>query len=126
MSSNTAIQLKKSGETGNTPSDLNHGEVAINYADGKLYYKNSIDDISFINNQDSFVTINVDSELVLATSPTDTLTLVSGNNVSLSANASSKTITISAIVQQGFPIIDLGYVSDGVVTGDTLDFGTLA
>ncbi len=34
--SNTSIQLKKSGHTGNVPSSLSHGEVAINYADGFL------------------------------------------------------------------------------------------
>ena len=40
--SNTAIQLKKSGATGNTPSGLSYGELALNYADGKLYYGNAV------------------------------------------------------------------------------------
>lgn len=126
MSSNTAIQLKKSGETGNTPSDLNHGEVAINYADGKLYYKNAIDTISYISNQDSFVTINVDSELVIATSPSDTLTFVSGNNITLSANAYTKTITINGQARNdGFPVVDLGLIVESV-GADFVDCGTLA
>jgi len=34
------IKLKNSGTSSNTPSSLEHGELAINYADGKLYYKN--------------------------------------------------------------------------------------
>ena len=38
---NTVIQLKNSGASGNTPGTLQPGELAINYADGKLYYKNS-------------------------------------------------------------------------------------
>jgi len=39
----TIIKLKNKGVSGSdpTPSDLEHGELAINYADGKLYYKNS-------------------------------------------------------------------------------------
>jgi hypothetical protein len=92
--SNTSIQLKKSGITGNTPGDLQHGEVAINYADGKLYYKDGLDGISYINNQDSFATINVHSTLLLASSPTDTLTIVGENNVLVSACTATKTITI--------------------------------
>jgi hypothetical protein len=35
------IKIKSSGVTSNTPGALEHGELAINYADGKLYYKNS-------------------------------------------------------------------------------------
>ena len=31
--SNTSIQLKKSGQTGNTPPSLAYGEVALNYAE---------------------------------------------------------------------------------------------
>ena len=39
----TIIKLKRKSVSGSdpTPSDLEHGELAINYADGKLYYKNS-------------------------------------------------------------------------------------
>ena len=34
------IQLKRSGTASATPSSLALGELAINYADGKLFYKN--------------------------------------------------------------------------------------
>jgi hypothetical protein len=47
---NTTIQLKYSTVTGNTPSQLEFGELAINLSDGKLFYKNSEDDIDFIEN----------------------------------------------------------------------------
>jgi hypothetical protein len=94
--SNTSIQLKKSGISGNTPVDLTHGEVAINYADGKLYYKSSIDDIKYITNQDSFATVSVNGSLILASSPTDILTLTPGDNISLVGNTITKTITISS------------------------------
>jgi hypothetical protein len=39
---NTVIQLKNSGGSGNTPGTLQPGELAINYADGKLYYGNAV------------------------------------------------------------------------------------
>jgi hypothetical protein len=43
---NTKIILKKSGSTGNTPASLEFGELALNYADGKLFYKNANNIIS--------------------------------------------------------------------------------
>ena len=94
--SNTAIQLKKSGVTGNTPSGLSFGEVALNYADGKLYYKNDFGGTSYISNQLSFDTINVNNSLVLASSYSDTLSLVAGNNITISTNTTTKTITFNA------------------------------
>lgn len=33
------IQLKRSGAANAVPSSLQNGEVAVNYADGKLFYK---------------------------------------------------------------------------------------
>ena len=93
---NTTIKLKKSGTLGNSPTDLNLGEVAINYADGKLYYKNSIGSITAIENQATFKTINVNSDLILASSPTDILTILPGNNVTLTACTVTKTITINS------------------------------
>ena len=97
MSSNTAILLKKSGVSGNTPLNLEHGEIAINYAEGKLYYKNDSDVIKHINNQESFSTIIANGELILATSPTDILNIVAGNNIDISTNTATKTITINSL-----------------------------
>lgn len=94
--SNTAIQLKKSGVTGNTPSGLAFGEVALNYADGKLYYKNSLGGTSYISNQFSFDTINSNNSLIFAGGASDTLSFVAGNNVTISTNTTTKTITINA------------------------------
>ena len=36
--SNSTIKLKNSTSAGNTPSSLSQGEVAINVADGNLFY----------------------------------------------------------------------------------------
>ena len=96
--SNTTIKLKNSGVTGNVPADLEHGELALNYADSRIYYKNSDGVITYISTSgggsDSFVTINVENSLIVATSNTDILSFASANNISLKSNAVSKTITI--------------------------------
>jgi hypothetical protein len=99
---NTTIQIRKSGLTGNTPSDLEHGELAINYADGKLFYKDSVDDISFISNQDTFGTINANSTLIIATSPTDILDVTPGNNITIFGDGLNKKITISTVDSPSF------------------------
>jgi hypothetical protein len=101
---NTTLQLRKSGETGNVPPSLAYGELALNYADGKLFYKAANGTITYIqsggggsgSSSNSFATINVNSSLILATSPTDTLSFVAGNNVTISACTISKTITINS------------------------------
>ena len=35
------ILIKRSGSSSSTPSSLSYGELALNYADGKIFYKNS-------------------------------------------------------------------------------------
>jgi hypothetical protein len=49
------IILKKSSQPGKVPttSDLQYGEVALNYADGKLFYKNANNEIDSISNGSS-------------------------------------------------------------------------
>ena len=94
---NTTIVLKKSGATGNTPVSLANGEIAINYADGKLFYRTPSGTISTISSgsiTQSFATINANSSLILATSNTDTLSFSASNGISITANTISKTITI--------------------------------
>ena len=96
---NTILQVKKSGVTGNVPASLAYGELALNYADGKLYYKAVNGLITFIQSDtttDSFATINANSSLILATSPTDTLSIAAGNNITISACTTTKTITINS------------------------------
>jgi len=95
---NTILQLKKSGTSGNTPSNLSFGEVALNYADGKLYYKDDAGDTSFIKNSNSFSTIVANSYSLVAGTNTDVLNLESANGsygIDITANIQSKTITIA-------------------------------
>jgi hypothetical protein len=48
--SNTTIQLKYSTVTGNTPTSLEQGELAINLEDGKIFYSNTANVIKSIEN----------------------------------------------------------------------------
>ena len=94
---NTIIQLKKSGATGNTPSTLKFGELALNYADGKLFYKNSGGSVVSLTAglaSYSFSTINASSTLILAGSSSDTLSFAGANGITITGNSSSKTVTV--------------------------------
>lgn len=96
---NTTIKLKKSGTSGNTPSTLEFGELSLNYADGKLYYKNDSGVIAYISSgasTNSFATINANSGLIFATSNTDILSLAGANNITITSDSIYKTITIGA------------------------------
>jgi hypothetical protein len=73
--------------------------LALNYADGRLYYKhanNSIASISTGSPTQSFATINANSSLILATSPTDTLSIIPGNNITITTDTFGKSIIINS------------------------------
>ena len=42
----STIKIKRSGTSSQTPSSLEHGELALNYADGKLFYKDATNAIA--------------------------------------------------------------------------------
>ena len=98
---NTTIRIKKSVVSGNIPSTLANGEIAINSADGKLYYATPSGSIAYLTNSQSFATINANSSLILATSPTDTLSIAAGNNISITTNTTTKTVTINSTATGG-------------------------
>jgi len=103
---NTTVKLKNSGVANNVPSSLLFGELAINYADGKLFYKNANNSIvaftsgANASNTSSFATVNANSSLVLATSSTDTLNLAAANGISITTNTITKTITFGDAATQ--------------------------
>jgi hypothetical protein len=73
----TGILLKKSSVSGKVPqpNDLNYGEIALNYADGLLYFKNSSNTIqSFTSNLSSYVTLTGTQTLTNKTLSSPTLT----------------------------------------------------
>ena len=124
---NTILQVKKSGTPGNTPGSLNFGELALNYADGKLYYKNASGTITFLNTGGtgySFTTINSNGSLILATSNTDTLSFTSSNGISITTNTISKTINIDGKIifdkaNTGGSGSSSGYLPNAVIYANT-------
>ena len=103
---NTIIILKKSLVSGNTPSTLASGELAINAADDKIFFAKPDSIISYITNQQSFATVNANSSLILASSGTDTLTLVPGTNITITACTATKTITFNSTAAGGGGTLD--------------------
>ena len=94
------ILLKKSSVTGKIPltTDLQYGEVAINYADGKLYYKSNAGSVGILNptESDNFKTIAVSGQSnVVADNPTATLTLSPSVGIDITTNATTDTITFA-------------------------------
>ena len=100
---NTVIALKKSPTPSAVPSNLSNGELAINYADGKLFYKHANGTILSISSSGaaSFGTINANNTLVVADSPGAIVSLIAGQNITIVGNTITDTITISANVAGG-------------------------
>lgn len=96
---NTVIALKKSATPSASPNDLANGEIAINYADGVLYYKNAAGYIAQITSGGGgnfFGTVNANGTLVVADTTGDVFSLIPGDNISITADAINDTITIAA------------------------------
>jgi hypothetical protein len=94
---NTTIRIKHSGAAGNVPADLDFGELAVNYHDGALYYKNHYGIIASLGGAgggNGFGVMNVNSTLVFATSPADILSLTSANGITFTTNNISKSVRI--------------------------------
>ena len=95
---NTVIAIKKSATPTAQPTVLANGELAINYADGKLFYKHANGTILPFNTQggNAFGTVNANGTLVVAGSSEAVVTLVAGNNISIVGDAINDTITIES------------------------------
>ena len=94
---NTTIQLKKSSTPSAKPANLANGELAINFADGKLYYKNTTSSIVEITPTQSsdFGTVSANGTLLVADTTGDVLTINPGNNISIVGDAVNDKVTIS-------------------------------
>ncbi len=96
---NTVIALKKSATVSAVPADLANGELAINYADGKLYYKHANGTIAVFSSGaggDSFGTVNVSGTLIVADTAGDILTLEAGTGITITGDAINDKITIAS------------------------------
>ena len=147
----TAIKLKKSSVVGRIPAsgDIVYGELAINFADGRLFYKNSSNDIrSFLDSgqtislidsdyvnarvvipatQNVFSTIAVAGQSdVVADATTDTLTFVAGNNITITTNDAGDAVTFassgagSGVIGSANQVLLNTYTGDSSTTAFTL------
>ena len=95
---NTTIAIKKSATVSSIPSSLEFGELAINYADGKLFYKNVNSSIvEFAPSSgggNSFGTVNANSTLVVADTAGDILTILPGTNITIVGDAVNDRVTV--------------------------------
>jgi hypothetical protein len=95
---NTVIQIKKSSTPTAIPSSLADGELALNFADGKLFYKNTTGYIVQVSSSsvNSFGSINANGTFVVADTPTTVVSLIAGSGINIVGDAIADTITFSA------------------------------
>ncbi len=93
---NTVIALKKSATPSSVPTNLANGELAINYADGKLYYRAANGTIASIsgNEPNYFGTVNANNTLVVADTPGDIFTIAAGKNIDIVGDAINDKLTV--------------------------------
>ena len=129
---NTVIQLKKSATPTSAPADLANGELAINFADGKLFYKNTAGFIAeFSGAVNSFGTVNANGTLVVSDTSGDILTLLAGNNITIVGDAVNDRVTIGlsndVVVPGTFKIGTVGGDEGGeIVLGNAITNSVLA
>lgn len=84
MSTTTRILLKQSGVPSRapTPEDLLYGELALNYADGVLFYKTAADEVGRLTGLQGIAVTHNGVEL---SSTVDTVSVLGGDVTSVSA-----------------------------------------
>jgi hypothetical protein len=115
------VLLKKSSVVGKTPAttDLDYGELALNYADGLLYFKNSNNVVqSFAAYNSATVTLTATQTLTnkTLTSPTLNTPSINGGTVSIangtlilpSASGASQTDSGSAVYDTSLGTLTIG------------------
>ena len=107
----TAITLKKSSVAGKIPgdSDLSYGELAINYYDGTLYYKNSSNEIKLFGDSDR-------NAALLNTSISSVLPLSGGTMSGELLMGGFKITNLGAAVDQN-DAVTKGYVDIAIADG---------
>ena len=125
----TAIKLKKSSVAGKVPAagDLAYGELAINYQDGKLFYKDASNNVkAFLDSANSLTLIqnfSVDSSEVINLIDSDYITTRIGN-VGIDSAAVITLIDSDYVQARASIIADANTVVLNTFTGDssTTDF----
>ena len=121
------IVLKKSSVVGRVPvpGDLEYGELALNYADGRLYYKNSSNAIASLGGSQNFT--QIDRQSYTATAGQDTFSIayappyvdVYVNGVHLSDEDYTSTSGTNVVLLQACSVgdqVDLVGYSGGLIS----------
>jgi hypothetical protein len=114
----TRIKILSSSTSGNTPTNLAPGELAINSADGKLFYLNqNNNNTNFIQNSNSFSTIIANGVSLFATTPKSILAVNpdSSNTIQFTANTLTDTFTLGVNENN---IVSFVRKSGDTMTGD--------
>lgn len=119
------ILLKKSGTAAAVPASLSYGELALNYADGKLFYKNSAGDIVALSGSSSSggsaSTANQKLDALTFNGSTTTFNLTS-NSAAVTPNGSAALlISLNGVIQE--PGVDYT-VSTSTITFTTAPAST--
>jgi hypothetical protein len=96
------IILKRSSVSGKAPttSDLDYGELSINYADGTLYYKNSSNSIGTIGS--NIANLNVTANTISTSTTTGALTVAGGVGISGNITASGNIYAVGTNSRHGY------------------------
>jgi hypothetical protein len=115
---NTKLKLKKSSVAGRIPvaGDLEYGELAINYRDGKLYYKDNANAVQAFNDSSSTITLVtnlVDSDYI--TSRVEIGAIGAANTVILNEYTGDSSATAFTLTQSPATDQHAIVMVDGVV-----------
>lgn len=120
---NTTIQIKKSSTPAAVPSSLEYGELAINYEEGKLYFRAANDNIYQLNtttDPDSFGTVNANGTLLVSDISNDILGIFPGDFIEISADVGNDSLTITANVKG---VYDTANAANFMPVGNTMSNG---
>lgn len=116
------IVLKKSSVPSKIPQsqDLDFGELALNYTDGKLYFKtasNTIDFFKTFAEVNSFSEISVPNQQSLVASGQESaLSIVAGDGINITTNPNSTSLTISSQANTGSASVEVDSRTGSLVT----------
>lgn len=121
--SNTVIALKKSDVPYATPASLANGELAINYADGKLFYKNAAGYITEISGGGGglggnfFGAVNAAGTFLISRTSNDILTIKEGDNINITPNAVGVSLTIAANLSTVYALANAAFDKANIAGG---------
>jgi hypothetical protein len=114
------IKLKRTSTPSSTPSSLEYGELAINYADGKIFYKNSSNNIvEFTSGSIGSVALDDLSDVIIATPASAQILRYNGTNW---VNSATTNITALGTIVTGTwngTVLDSSYGGTGVNNGSS-------